>query len=155
MKGGAKMANKILNIKKIKRVSGFTLIELLIVIAIIAVLSAVLISVLNPTQQRNKALDSNNRQTLTRVAEAMTACFIEYGGWTSCASEANLETAGYLETTVDLTGFTFGAGCLSVPHLSGTGYIKYYYGTAANQNKVSAHCTYPCGASGADMAGCQ
>ena len=53
---------------------GFTLIELLIVIAIIGILAAVLISVLNPALQRRKAQEATARGNLSKVCLAVVAC---------------------------------------------------------------------------------
>jgi prepilin-type N-terminal cleavage/methylation domain-containing protein len=54
--------------KLILNQKGFTLIELLIVIVIIAILAGVVIGVLNPVQQQNRARDGVIRSSLTKAA---------------------------------------------------------------------------------------
>ena len=49
---------------------GFTLIELLIVIVIIAILAAVVIGVLNPVQQQNRARDGVIRSNISKMVMA-------------------------------------------------------------------------------------
>ena len=53
---------------------GFTLIELLVVIAVIGILSAVLISVLNPARQRTKANETVLRSTMGKICLGWGAC---------------------------------------------------------------------------------
>ncbi|OGC68693.1 hypothetical protein A2415_01935 [candidate division WWE3 bacterium RIFOXYC1_FULL_39_7] len=48
--------------------SGFTLVELLIVIVIIGILAGVVIGVLNPIQQQNRARDASTRAQLDKLA---------------------------------------------------------------------------------------
>ena len=48
--------------------NGFTLIELLIVIAVIGVLVGLVIVILNPTLQRNRARDSVVLATMNKIA---------------------------------------------------------------------------------------
>ncbi len=88
---------------------GFTLIELLITIAILAILMAVVIVVLDPAERFREARDSNAQSVLTRVAEAAEACFAKQqakatvGNYTSCNSLADLKSGGaYLKTTFTL-----------------------------------------------------
>ena len=58
------------NMYKNNSQKGFTLIELLIVIVIIGILAAVLISVLNPVQQQNRARDASVRSSINKMALA-------------------------------------------------------------------------------------
>jgi prepilin-type N-terminal cleavage/methylation domain-containing protein len=51
----------------------FTLIEILIVVSIIGILSAVLISVLNPARQRNRAAEVVNGESIRKIATAVEA----------------------------------------------------------------------------------
>ena len=53
---------------------GFTLIELLIVIVIIGILSGVLISVVNPVKQQQKANETVMRSNLDKIRMAFMAC---------------------------------------------------------------------------------
>lgn len=52
---------------------GFTLIELLIVVSVIGILSAVLLSIINPTRQRNRASEVVNAEAVRKVASAVEA----------------------------------------------------------------------------------
>jgi prepilin-type N-terminal cleavage/methylation domain-containing protein len=58
---------------------GFTLIELLIVIVIIGILAGVLIAVIDPTRQQNRARDANVIATLNKVALATEGFISAYG----------------------------------------------------------------------------
>lgn len=58
---------------------GFTLIELLIVIVIIGILAGVLISVINPAAQQNKAKDANVKAAISKVALATESFISAYG----------------------------------------------------------------------------
>jgi len=58
---------------------GFTLIELLIAIVIIGVLAGVLIAIINPTAQRNKAADAGVKAAMNKVALATEGYVSSYG----------------------------------------------------------------------------
>lgn len=58
---------------------GFTLIELLIVIVIIGILAGVLIAVIDPTTQQNRARDANVRATMNKIALATNGYISAYG----------------------------------------------------------------------------
>jgi|GEM_PF-2372896 len=58
---------------------GFTLIELLIVISIIGILAAVLIAVINPVAQQNKARDAGLKASLNKIGLAINAYNSAYG----------------------------------------------------------------------------
>lgn len=58
---------------------GFTLIELLIVIVIIGILAGVLISVIDPTAQQNRARDANVKAAINKVALATQGYISAYG----------------------------------------------------------------------------
>jgi len=57
--------------KKEKKMKGFTLLELLIVIAILAILSAVLILILNPAETMKKSRDSQRMSDLATMKTAI------------------------------------------------------------------------------------
>lgn len=90
---------------------GFTLIELLITTAIIAILMAVLVVVLDPAEMFKEVRDSNAKSVLTRVAEAVEACYARQqslatpGNYSNCDTIAELSSGGYLKT-----GFALPAG---------------------------------------------
>jgi len=66
--------------KKVARFSnGFTLIELLIVIVIIGILAGVLIAVINPGQQQNRAKDANVKAAINKVALSTEGYVSAYG----------------------------------------------------------------------------
>lgn len=58
---------------------GFTLIELLIVIVIIGILAGVLIALINPAQQQNRARDANVQATINKIALAAQGYISAYG----------------------------------------------------------------------------
>lgn len=58
---------------------GFTLIELLIVIVIIGILAGVLVAVINPTTQQNRAKDANVKASLGKIALATQGYISAYG----------------------------------------------------------------------------
>lgn len=59
--------------------SGFTLIELLIVIAVIGILAGGILTLLNPFEQFAKAQDSERKNTLRELANALERYYIEKG----------------------------------------------------------------------------
>jgi len=72
------------------RRQGFTLIELLIVIAIIGILAAVLIAVINPAKQQNKAKDAVIKSTMEKMVLAINTYYSAYGKYPTC-TELNAE----------------------------------------------------------------
>ena len=58
---------------------GFTLIELLIVIVIIGILAGVLISVIDPTSQQNRARDAGIKASINKVVLATEGYISAYG----------------------------------------------------------------------------
>jgi len=128
---------------------GFTLIELLIVIVIIGILAGIVLSVLNPALQQQKANESVLRANTEKMCLALHACGATSTVSTTCdtwteigvaAGGANLTSI----TTVAPTGATY-AGALS--------------GTSPNQKLTItgtlSSCVYTCAfdfASGAPIA---
>ena len=74
-KGGVYMFNKSLR----KDAKGFTLIELLIVIVIIGILAGVLVAVINPAAQQNRARDATVQAGLNKMALAVGSFNSAYG----------------------------------------------------------------------------
>ena len=62
-----------------KRQQGFTLIELLIVIVIIGILAGVLIAVIDPQAQQNRARDATVQATINKMALAVGGFRSAYG----------------------------------------------------------------------------
>jgi prepilin-type N-terminal cleavage/methylation domain-containing protein len=81
---------------------GFTLIELLIVIAIIGILAAVLIAVINPVAQMNKARDAVIKSTIEKIGLAVNSYHSAYGVFPTCSQlsgEFNTDTVGAITGT--------------------------------------------------------
>jgi len=55
---------------KTKFQKGFTLVELLVVVALVAILAAIAIMVINPTQLQNRAKDGTLKATLNKIGLA-------------------------------------------------------------------------------------
>lgn len=93
---------------------GFTLIELLIVIAVLAVLSAAVVLVLNPAELLKQSRDSTRISDLAAVNSALAL-------WTADVSSGNW----YATTTCAATGatkpFVGGAACLIATSTAVTG----------------------------------
>ncbi len=53
---------------------GFTLVELLIVIAIIGILAGIILAVINPTRQRQRANEAVGRSAIAKACLAVIAC---------------------------------------------------------------------------------
>jgi len=86
--------------------TGFTLIELLIVIVIIGILAGVLIAVVNPFRQQNRARNATIKASLTKVA---------FGVNTARASIGRLPSSS--ELSVELDNITPNADCTAVDEL--------------------------------------
>jgi prepilin-type N-terminal cleavage/methylation domain-containing protein len=65
--------------RKIYSEKGFTLIELLIVIVIIGILAGVLIALIDPAQQQNRARDAGVKAAMNKVALATQGYISAYG----------------------------------------------------------------------------
>ena len=92
---------------------GFTLIELLIVISIIGIMAVVLIGVINPSRQRNRASEVVNAEAIRKVAsavEAFTSANGEYPADTGC-NTSEPTCGGYLSSWP--TGVTYVNGTTS------------------------------------------
>jgi len=67
--------------KLIKSNKGFTLIELLIVIVIIGILAGVLIAIIDPAAQQNRAKDATVQATMNKIALATQGYNSAYGNY--------------------------------------------------------------------------
>ncbi|MEI6396957.1 MAG: prepilin-type N-terminal cleavage/methylation domain-containing protein [Candidatus Taylorbacteria bacterium] len=63
------------------RSSGFTLLEILLTIAIIAILSAVTLSAINPIRQMSQARDSQRKSDVSELHKAVQQYFIDKGSY--------------------------------------------------------------------------
>ena len=64
---------------------GFTLIELLIVIVIIGILAGVVLQILNPARQQNRAKDGVTRATMNKIALSLGSVNSAYGYYPTAA----------------------------------------------------------------------
>ena len=127
--------------------SGFTLVELLIVIVIIGILAGVVIGVLNPVQQQNRARDASTRAQIDKMALSGKSLYVssprntnrsptgsEFGnGVGNAAGMAGLgpnfclnqtDAAVTTTCTFDLNGVNLPATCAADPaDYSGTGAV--------------------------------
>lgn len=82
--------------------SGFTLIELLIVIVIIGILAGVLVAIIDPVKQQNRARDASVQATLNKIGLAVGAYRSAYG-----APPDGLQFLGTIEGETPVAG----SGC--------------------------------------------
>ncbi len=112
---------------------GFTLIELLIVISIIGILAAVLIAVINPAKQQDKARDASLVASIGKIGLAINSFNAAYNRLPTCLEligELNGAAAVYqcsaaspATGTFSLTGVTLPAVCLANGAAGSTGGI--------------------------------
>jgi prepilin-type N-terminal cleavage/methylation domain-containing protein len=128
--------------------SGFTLVELLIVIVIIGILAGVVIGVLNPIQQQNRARDGASRAQIDKMALSAKSLYVssprttqraptlsEYiGGLSSTTNStcASTSTSATESCTFEITGQPLAAA--STSSCSAT--------TLYNGNTGNAQCKY-------------
>lgn len=86
-------------IKELMNQRGFTLVELIIVIAIISIMAAGVIAVLDPTAQFQKANDTRRKSDLSQIAKALESYYQDHGAYPTSASykiyDANLGTINW------------------------------------------------------------
>lgn len=122
-----------------KNQKGFTLIELLIVIVIIGILAGVLIAIIDPQAQQNRARDAGVQATINKVALATQGFVSAYGRTpegdeffaaisNATESTAAICAAGAFTCTFDVTGNTLPATCAAAADdWDGTGANPCYY----------------------------
>ena len=133
---------------------GFTLLELLIVIAVIAVLSAVLVIVINPTETLQKSRDSQRISDLATMKSAF-GMYLTTTSSPQLAGAANVNCLGgaspkvYLSvptstastTSAVVTGFTAGfyqsASVASSTVTDGTGWIPVNFNSITGGSPIS------------------
>lgn len=62
---------------------GFTFIELIVVIAILGILSAIALSVLNPLEQFKKSMDIQRKNDIAQIQRAVEAYYQDFGKYPS------------------------------------------------------------------------
>ena len=95
----------------LKNQRGFTLIELLIVIVIIGILAGVLIAIINPAQQQNRARDAGVQATINKVGLAVEGFISAYG-----RAPNDVELLGSLQNAADV-GTSCAGGSSETPHV--------------------------------------
>ncbi len=85
--------------------SGFTLIELLIVIAIIGVLAGIVLAVLNPQKQRQRAREGTLRANVNKLCLAYASCKSSSVDetYTECQGVANADNLGVVLSNLNGT----------------------------------------------------
>ncbi len=121
---------------------GFTLIELLIVIVIIGILAGVLMAVINPAKQQNRARDANVIATINKVVLATQGYVSAYGsapdevqmlGGLNFASDSGggtpvCGTTGGFDCTFAVTGNNLPSTCTGASNgWNGNGATQCYY----------------------------
>ena len=115
------------------RKKGFTLIELMITVSLIAILSAILLQVINPTALRSKTRDQQRIADLKRIQSALELYFADnrvypVGGWLVITSSDVLSNklTLYMDT-VPLDPLYAGSTANAGPCGSGTTNRRYNY----------------------------
>lgn len=89
---------------------GFTLIELLVVVAVIGILSAITLSVINVQRVRNRAQDSVRREALATLSGALERYYSENNAYPPTGS-INLLVPDYIRAIpTDPTGGSYSYG---------------------------------------------
>lgn len=102
------------SLKNKKLIKGFTLIELMVSVSIIAILSGVLLQVINPTALRKKTRDKQRVADLKRLQSALELYFADHrqypdptgsNSWLNITGSDGLTSTltNYIEPTVDPT----------------------------------------------------
>lgn len=144
--------------------TGFTLIELLIVVSVIGILAGIVITVLNPNVQRNRARDGVRVGNVSKIAQAVEAYNAAEGSYP--ADQATIQTtSGYIQNwpTDNTYNYTFASsvGCVSTSMATNTSlYFKYLtssctVGGVSCSGKVMTSCSNSCtSASPTSTSGC-
>jgi len=122
---------------------GFTLIELLIVIIIIGILAGVLIAVINPTAQQNRARDAVVRSAINKIALSTNSYISAYGripdeveflgGIEATGFGADCATATTADCRFEVNNSPLSAFCATLNYY-GTGTTQCYYRYAGTDN---------------------
>lgn len=137
---------------------GFTLIELIVVIAIIGVLAAVLLSVIDPAGQFRRVRNTDRKQILKQLADALDRYSAQHGqfpstggvwcgppgsNWTSCGSDwipGLLDSGEVKELLVDPRHLKANPDRIN-PNCSNPAYNTIMYRSNGTHFKLLAICT--------------
>lgn len=86
-------------IVNLKNKKGFTLIELIVVIGIIAILSAMVIAILNPFEQFKKVRDAQRKSDLVQIQKALEQYYQDAGSYPK--STTGFKIIGLNSGTID------------------------------------------------------
>ena len=104
--------------QKINIRKGFTLVEVLIVLVIISIMAGLVITVVDPGKQRDRARDANIIATTTKIVAAAQAYYSATGSYPSCFV---LTGGGNSANPTELQNVTAGsATCTAAAPASGT-----------------------------------
>jgi len=109
---------------------GFTLVELIIVIAIIGVLAAVLITIIDPLDKINAANDSGVLSTIAQLGKANDTYAVNH-------SNLYVEANDFDTAVTELNA----SGDLKYDELDAPTNYTYYYFAPTNCNTTPANCT--------------
>ncbi len=146
---------------KINSQSGFTLVELLIVITIIGILAGVIIGVLNPIQQQNRARDGTTRAQITKMVLSGKSLYVssprslnrspttaEFAAGIASSPNAttnctNSDSSVAASCTFDITGQPLAAGSVGCGASlyngeTGPNQCSYLYWRNGNEFKIAA-----------------
>jgi len=114
----------------------FTLIELLIVISIIAILSAVLISVLNPIKQQEKAKDAVIIASMEKVVGSIEAYQNAFAKPPTCLKLTNSELKNV--TAASTCADSFAAGTFTLSGVKTPDPTGFHYSVVSGEPYVYA-----------------
>lgn len=116
--------------------AGFTLVELLIVIVILGILSGIVLAVINPGRQQDRARMTVIRSTVEKACIGLHACSAYAQTDAECDSWADIGTA----PLPSVRNGTFGNGLYTITLTGGIVTVRGSY-TRENGSTV---CTYSC-----------
>jgi prepilin-type N-terminal cleavage/methylation domain-containing protein len=72
-----------------KRQNGFTIIELITVIGVLGILGSILLAIVNPLEQFNKAADSRRKADLAQIQKALESYYQDHGRYPYMYKDVN------------------------------------------------------------------
>lgn len=133
--------------KVLKSKKGFTLVEVLIVLVIISIMAGLLITVIDPVKQRQRAQDGTLVATANKIVAAVEAYNSAVGTYPTCAELVAGEIGNATAThTCTASSGSFTIGGLTYPqdscndttggYASGTGVCSFRYGVNSTGDKA-------------------